>query len=117
MVLCAFGSLLNLFWRWREYGSIGTVYRDCKHSIALTVTFGSIGLLVAAKWWLRHAENHGMAPPAWSPYAGLIIAFGTVAAAIGGLCWMRVTLPGLLGFKSWLLMLLGCLAFGVGMAL
>lgn len=117
-VLAAVGALLNLFWRWREFDwGVVALYRECKASIALSWLFSGVALLTFPKWWLRHAANHGLGAPSWEGLSGILVVAGTIAAALGVLCWLRETFPEVLGRWTWLGLLIAVLVFGLGLAL
>lgn len=111
------GCLVYLWRRWRESYGFRWLYREFKHVFALSFCFGGLAIRTAPIWWLRHASNHGIPDPFWAPWATLILAVGTALPVIGGLCWLRVTLPEACGVRLWLLLMAGCFAFGALFAL
>lgn len=85
---------------WRAVG--WSIYSQLKPVIALTVAVAGLVMRSGPIWWQRFASHHGLPaiPDFW--FQVTLHVVGTMAAVIGLLCWVRVTMPSYLGFRTWL---------------
>jgi hypothetical protein len=83
---------------------VRSVYYQLKPVIALTVAVAGLVTRSGPIWWQRFAGHHGLAtiPDFW--FQVTLHVVGTMAAVIGLLCWVRVTIPSYLGFRTWLVL-------------
>ena len=93
------------------------VYRYRKAAIAMAFFLAGLLTQTGMIWAARHMENHGYAPPLAARFGPLVLTAGSVLAVVGGLCWLRVTLPRQLPPYLWVMIGFAAVAFGVGMAL
>lgn len=86
----------------RRIDSIRSSYYQLKPVIALTVAAAGLVTRSGPIWWQRFAGHHDLAtiPDFW--FQVMLHVVGTMAAVIGLLCWVRVTIPNYLGFRAWL---------------
>lgn len=121
MLVCLFaciGAAYYLVMCARSVGSLRQVYLEEKSAVSVAVTFGSLFAQFGALWWVLHVENHGHRID--TSWAGLQAGWhvgSTITAAIGVMCWLRVTWPE--SFPTWLWAIAtgAAFAFGVLMAL
>lgn len=102
---------------WHRKGSLRTFVHSQKPVIAVGVIFAGVWLRTFVFWYLRHAENQGMAPPLWRPYAIHLAALGTFAAVVGCLCWHRVSISRRWAYLIWPLAMVVCIVLPIWLSL
>lgn len=111
------GLLYYLNWKRRDFASFFKFYHECKAAVALLLTFSSLLVRTADIWVARHLQNTSLPPPPWAHWSPLIHVASTAAAAIGVMCWLRVTIPGVCGPRLWAVLTALAFVIGIGAAL
>lgn len=96
-----------LVWAWVKIRDgaatpwVGSAYRQTKPVVALTMLFFGVMLRAGSLWIDRAAENRGLEVATAAEVSIALHVLGTAAMIIGALCWLRVTMPRLCGWRTW----------------
>ena len=103
---------IRLIGFWNAYA-----YPEFKAAWAALILFIGLDVRTFVFWALRHTDNIDVDFPAAAlALVPLVLIAATVMIVIGGLCWIRTTMPTRCPRWLWLVIGIAALSFGFGMA-
>jgi len=116
VLFMGFGAAWSAWQSWRTAPTIWCFYRQAAAPIVLSLFFFSFAARLCVIWWQRFVINHKII--AWD--AGWMVAVGdtllitSLVAGYTGVCWLRETAPGFLGYQGWVYVAVLAVACALG---